>query len=107
MNSGAQLKEHGQQLAIWNAGANWLEQTLDNLKAFCKVRKDIGRPEFRAEELRQIAAERGWPMPPSPNAWGAIPAIAARRGIIKFTGRYENAQSPRTRSHPVKVWEAL
>lgn len=105
--NGAELKDDGQQLALFNAGTLWVDQTIANLKAFCKVRKEIGQPEFRFEEFRQVAQERGWPLPASYKAWGALPRLAVKRRLIRPTGRYERAQSAATHAHPVAVWAVL
>ncbi len=104
--NGQRLKEHGQQLALFNAGQDWLDQTIENLKAFCKVRKELGQPEFRFEEFRAAAQERGWALPASHKAWGSLPRVAAKRGLIRPTGRYAKATSAATHAHPVAIWEA-
>lgn len=104
--SGREQKQLGLDLVTENAG-DWMEYIIEKLRAFCKVRKDIGRKTFRMEELRDVAVTQQWKMPHHANAWGALPRVALRDGIIAFTGLYENATSPRTRSHPVKIWCAL
>jgi len=105
--SGQSLKESGQQLALFNAGTDWADMAIDQLKDFCKVRKAMRVPSFRFEEFVQVLKESGWDQPPSPNAYGALPRIACKNGLIQFTGQYENAKSPKTRCHPVKIWRAL
>lgn len=105
--SGKDLKEEGQQLALFNAGTGWSERTIDRLKAFCLERKASGLLHFRFEEFVQVLKSSGCDQPPSPNAYGALPRIACRNGLIEFTGQYENAKSPKTRCHPVKIWRAL
>ena len=42
--------------------------------------------------------------PPTSKAWGSLPRLALRRGLIQPTDRYIKAAAPRTRSHPVRVW---
>lgn len=105
--NGQALKEAGQQLALFHAGSDWAETTIERLKAFCLERKLAGRLNFRFEEFVQVLKSSGCDQPPSPNAYGALPRIACRDGLIQFTGQYENARSPKTRSHPVKIWRAL
>ena len=100
---GKARKEAGQQLALFHAG-DWAETTIERLKAFCLERKASGRIDFRFEEFVQVLKSSGCDQPPSPNAYGALPRIACRNGLIAFTGQYENARSPKTRSHPVKIW---
>lgn len=105
--NGLQLKERGQQIALFNCGEDWLEQTIDNLRAFCKVRKQIRRPVFRFEEFREIAEERGWPLPASHKAWGSLPRVAIKHGLIVWTGKHVPAESHRTHGHYVKTWRAI
>lgn len=105
--SGKDLKEQGQQLALFNAGPEWLEATLRNLEQFCKERKAANQPEFRFEEFRQVLEQAGADLPHSHKAWGAVPRVAADRKIIAPTSRYEAAQSRRTHAHPVRVWRAM
>lgn len=111
MTSSTSTKEAGQQLALFNAGESWVNQSIDLLKSFCELRKSTRQPAFRFEEFVSVikigGPIHGWTQPPSPNAYGALPRIACKRGLIRFTGQYENAQSPKTKSHPVKIWEAL
>jgi hypothetical protein len=104
--TGAELKSTGQQMALFNAGKPWTDDMIAKLRIFCKVRKDIGRPIFRAEEFRAVAESSGWPLPPSSKVWGALPKIAMKRGIIRPTGQYEPAQSPKTHGHPVRTYWA-
>jgi hypothetical protein len=105
--NGQKLKESGQQLALFNAGQVWLDQTIENMKTFCKVRKEIGRPEFRFEEFRKVANERGWPLPSTHKAWGSLPRVAVKHGLIRPTGRYAKATSAATHAHPVAIWSVL
>ena len=107
MKKGSELKAEGQKLALDHAGLSWTQETLDKLRSFCKVRKAMGVPHFKIEEFVLIIKKRGWRQPPSPNAYGALTLLAYDTGIIEFTGQYQNAESPKTRSHPVKVWRAL
>lgn len=104
--NGGRLKQAGQQLALFNAGVEWIEATIENLRAFCKARKQIGRPEFRFEEFREVAAASGWPLPSSHKAWGAVPRVAVKRMLIQSTGRYEPAKSLKTHGHVVMIWQA-
>jgi len=104
---GQVLKKQGQQLALFNAGRDWIEQTLDRFAEFCKSRKADGQPEFRFEEFRDMVIQRGWPEPASHKAWGALPRAAVKRRLIRATNRYEPAQSRATHAHPVRVWSVL
>lgn len=101
------LKERGQALTRARAGNEWVERTLSLLKDWCVVRKASGQREFRFEEFRAFCEDNDWSAPVSHHVWGALPATAARRGVIRFTGRYEKAKSLKTHAHDVKVWECL
>jgi hypothetical protein len=94
------MKERGQKRAVEKAGPAWCEKALTLLAQFIAQRQ--GAP-FKFEDFRKHAVGR-IAAPPSPNVWGALPRLAVKRGLIEFTGRYENAESPATRSHPVKCW---
>lgn len=83
------------------ANLRWIATTLEHLEAFAR-----GREEFTMEEFRASCAARGLNAPASHHAWGALASAAAKRHLIRFTGRYVNARSKRTHAHPVKVWRA-
>lgn len=107
--TGKELKDAGMAKALDHAGEEWESVNFANLAAFCEVRKEIGRPYFRAEEYREFAITSGLPLPPSSQCWGAFFNAAAKpkHGLIKSTKKYEPAQSPATHGHPVLVWFAV
>lgn len=105
--TGRKLKEAGQQLALIGAGNEWLDATMSRFQTFCKARIEAGQPNFKFEDFRNTLQAEGAAQPHSPNAFGALPRIACKSGLIQFTGDYQNATSPKTRSHPVKVWRAI
>jgi hypothetical protein len=103
--SGSALKDQGINRAIEHAESEnpgWTDRTLVALREFCADLKAQGWKVFTLEEFRST---RFKDPPASHHAWGALASIAARRGIIKWAGEYRNAVSPRTHSHPVRVWE--
>lgn len=102
--SGAALKENGQQLALFNAGHGWATEAVQRMHAFCAIRKAAGKGRFRFEEFVRWAQEAGLPAPASSNAWGSLPRLMVKEGLVEWTGEYENARSPKTHAHPVKVW---
>lgn len=104
---GVALKRAGQRRALESAGNPWVEKTLALLKDWCAVRKASLQPRFWFEEFRAFCERQHWSAPATHHVWGSLPALAARRGVIRFTGEYTPAESPRTRSHPVKLWMAL
>lgn len=105
--NGLQLKQQGQQIALFNSGDEWVSYILDKFRAFCKARKDMGMPEFRFEEFRYVAETSGWDTPASHKVWGALPRRFVGEKLIAPTKKYEPAQSKKTHGHPVKVWVAL
>lgn len=102
--SGAELKMIGQAQALESAGYDWTEDMLEKLRAFLKVRREMGREQFRMEEFVAVALASQWPAAKSSNAWGAFTTLACKRGLIVWTGKYEPAQSPKTHRHDVKCW---
>lgn len=42
---------------------------------------------------------------PHPNAWGAVINAAAKRGLIRKTGRYIPAIKPASHGREIRVWE--
>jgi len=105
--SGPALRDRGMQRAVDNAeqvSPRWTIETIGALKLFCEDMKAEGTRTFVMENFRATQYKR---KPASPNVWGSISLIAARLGIIRWTGEYRNAKSPKTHAHPVKVWEIV
>ena len=102
--SGSALKEIGMQRALDHAGESWTEETMQALREFCARLKSEGIHTLMMEDFR---CTRYKALPPSSNAWGAFTSIAARRGIIRFSGDYRPTKSPKTHGHPAKVWNIL
>lgn len=100
--NGKALKEQGQDIALAHAGQDWQQQALDYLKDFVAGQTS----PFAIEDFRAWASASGMPMPATHKAWGALPGMAARRGIIRSTDTYRRANSSRTRAHPVLLWVA-
>jgi hypothetical protein len=113
LEEGRRRKRDGQKLALEAAGPTWTELAMGALKIFLATRlDDFG--EFRFEQFRLFCSgdlsslhSINLPPPKSSAAWGALPRIAQARGLIRFTGRYEAARSPKTHAHPVKIWAAV
>lgn len=102
---GQRRKEQGIQQVLDNAGEEWRAAALN------KVREWAAGPGrrcvegvFAFEEVRAWALENGLPAPHSHNAWGGVAQYACRLGIIKFTGQYGPASSPRTHGHAVRLY---
>jgi hypothetical protein len=104
--NGKELKQAGLALAQLNAGS-WVDETLDQLATFCKVRKAEKKACFRFEEFRLVLEALSLDAPKSHKAWGCLPRLATQRGLITWTGRHEPALSAKTHGHYVKVWEVI
>lgn len=102
MSYGNQLKEEGQALALEHAGVPWRERAIDLLRRYCRSVEP--REEFAFEDFRAWATACGLENPPSSNAWGSLPRIAIRDGLMRPTGRYRPAFSPMTHAHPVRLY---
>ena len=106
MITGQQLKQDGQQKVLSNHSAEFKAEMIELLKCFCKVSKAIGKKEFRMEHFRKFCEINNL-IPNHPNFWGGFAGIAIKEGLIKPTGRYEKAVSPKTHHHPVMVYEII
>lgn len=104
MGYGNQLKEEGQALALEHAGAPWAERAMGLLRRFCG--SAFARRPFAFEDFRAWATAQGLEDPPSPNAWGGLPRIAIRDGLMHPTGEYRPARSPMTHAHPVRLYRS-
>lgn len=100
--NGKELKERGQDIALEHAGEDWQALALVHLQQFVAGRRE----PFAIEDFRAYALPRGLPAPVTHKAWGALPGLAARRGLIRSTETYRKARSARTHAHPVLLWVA-
>lgn len=103
---GKELKEAGQQLALFHA-EGWADTAMASLAEFCMQRKASGQRSFKFEDFRSFATSAGLPHPNSHKIWGALPRIAIKRGMIAWTGEHVPAQSAKTHGHFVKCWMVL
>jgi hypothetical protein len=98
-------KEHGQQLAI-DFASDWKDAVLLELRGWSAIHKARGNSTMTLEQFRAEARSQ----PDSHKAWGALPAIACRAGLIAPKTHSDgspvmrNAESVKTRAHPVRVW---
>jgi len=100
--SGKQLKECGMQLALQSTPDEWKERVINELEQYARKNKT-----FTAEEFRAFWLSKGGEQPHSSNVWGAMFGRAAKLGLIKKTGKYQPAVSPKTHGHPIAVWSSL
>jgi len=103
------MKDRGQQLAIQKAGQEWRETSICWLKIFlATIQKNCGeKVEFTFEEFRLFCNMNELPEPESLNAWGALPKIASKRGLCRWSGRVKCATRKASHGRMIKVWEAV
>lgn len=111
LNPGRVRKLNGQFKAASKRGRDgslWLPLALNRLRGYLQtIRSNIGNSEFTFEQFRAHAEQSMWPAPASVNAWGALPAQAAKAGLCEWTGRVTEARRPSSRARLIKVWRAL
>jgi hypothetical protein len=97
---GYALRDHGMELATLNERAAWLAA----YEAFVLSWLHSRAVPFLAEEVRTAWTESGRPSPHAHNVWGAAFNRMVRKGFVRKTGKYRNAQSPATHAHAVAEW---
>ena len=106
--SGKLLAERGKALALEHAG-DWSERIVLEAGVWCADRKREGMRQTTIEQLRKDARNA----PPTPQAWGALPRLLCRAGLIEPAKTadghplYTPAASLATHGHPVRVWVLL
>lgn len=93
------LKEEGMARALEHAGRTWTDRVVEALKLYAEA-----HAEFTVERFRWQWLFDGGEQAASPKAWGAVTNTAARRGLIKRTGRFVAAQSEKTHGHFIATW---
>lgn len=103
--AGQALKDAGMQAALDFAG-DWRNAVLAEFREWLQQQRDRGLTFVTVEEFRSQA----WNQPASTKAWGSLPAIATKAGLIAprwaTPGIQDRAPaaSPRTHGHEVKRW---
>lgn len=101
-------KANGQFLAIKRAGQLWQENALVALRKFLKtVHGRAITPVFTFEEFRVYCEIEGMTPPASFNAWGALPKVAVKAGLIAWTGGYVKAVRAEAHARPIKLWISI
>ena len=98
----AELKAAGLQLALAFAG-DWPERVVMEFRGWAAIEKARGMRTCTIERFRAEATQH----PTSTKAWGALPRMLVKAGLISPTGEYVKAASPRTHAHPVARWHLL
>ncbi len=84
--------------AARHAGNEWLEQALHAFKNHAAKHK-----YFTTEDVR--SASPNLPSPPDKRAWGAVPRIAKKDGIVSAYG-WTRANSHTVHGMVVTLWES-
>lgn len=98
-------KEAGMQLSIMFEG-EWAATVMVELAAWLATRRAQGRDTMTLEQFRHHAIAQ----PHSHKAWGSLPALACRAGLIlpmthgDGSPVMRRAESEKTHAHPVRVW---
>lgn len=93
---GRALRDAGTASVTANAGG-FMDKALDEIAA-------LPSGEYRGENIRAHCLCRGI-APHHPNAWGALIATAAKRGLLKPTGRYVAAASKKSHASVQQVYQ--
>lgn len=103
--AGAEAKRHGQQLALDISG-DWAERVIEEFSGWLAIQRRRGLTWVTIEEFRAAAQNR----PISANAWGSLPRLAMKAGLIEpkwaAPGIQDRAPaaSVKTHGHDVKRW---
>lgn len=103
MNIATQLKEAGQQAALFGAGTA-ADQIMELMIDWCRDRKVAGRPVFLVEEFRMYVERVRPEIYVIGKFWGSLPRAAIKRGLIRATGEYRKTTSAATHAHPAMLW---
>ncbi len=108
MQIGQILKEKGMQLALLNSGT-WSDQAIEKLREYLQWRKDycIDTDLFGMDQFRAWGLENGLPEPKSINAFGALPKIACRAGLIEPTGQYTKSMLSSAHRRAIQLWRPI
>lgn len=98
MHEGLAEGHNRAQDAADHAGEDWQEQAMNAFRSHAEKNKT-----FTTEQVR--AAHPELPEPPDKRAWGAIPRIAKRRGIVNSHG-WTRADSHTVHGMVVTLWKS-
>jgi hypothetical protein len=96
--TGEQLKAEG-IAAVSDKDPTWVEQVVEFIGQLAHAKGLITSCDVRDYVQRTALGP-----PPHPSAWGAAFNIAAKRDLIKPTGKYQKSRYPRSHSAIVAIW---
>jgi hypothetical protein len=100
--TGQDLKRQGQQLALENSG-EWIDQIVPAFKLWAEFQK-VSRRDFCLDDFREAVSLE----PKSVNAWGALPRILVRKGLIEQTPvDFWPSIRPEAHGRRVAVWRLV
>ena len=97
---GMELRDAGIERAFENAG-DWRDDALLALKRYCAISR-----EFCTEDFRLWWLTRGGYHPHTHHAWAGLFRTAEASGLVKPTGQFVMAKSPKTHAHRVRVYRS-
>jgi len=101
LSVGRVLRDKGVDAALDNAGDSWNERACQIALDFFK---SAGEDGALFEEIRGYAELIGLPIPPSPNAWGAVALSLSKRKLIVKTGVWMNSRSIKSHARAQPIW---
>ena len=96
-------------MALVNAGEAWQCAVLIEARRWCADQKRRGIKVVTIEEFRAACCAQ----PHSPKAWGSVPGMLQRAGLIapevSADGHqvFRRAAAPKTHGHPVRAWRLV
>ena len=102
--SAKRMAELGAQRALDHAEAvipSWGDQALSFFQRYAQ-----NNPAFLTEDVRVWAHQNGLDLPPEPRAWGQIPKMAVKLGIVIADG-YAATQHKPAHSKAMRLWRSL
>jgi hypothetical protein len=104
MQTGFQLVEQGMSRALAHVESiddGWGERAYQFVRGFAAL-----RTQFRTEEVRSYAEQRGLSSPPSARAWDGIIEKAACAGIIERIG-FTTCENVKAHRNNVSCWRGV
>jgi hypothetical protein len=87
-----------------NAGDEWQDRAIALALQFFS---QAGSRGALFEGARDFALLCGLKAPPSPNAWGAVTLLMARRGLIERTGEWNKSRDVRSHARMQPHWRIV
>lgn len=99
--NGHERRDTGAAAALQSAGSEWSQRARGLVLEYLAM---VGAQGALMEWCRMYAVSKGLGKPPSPNAWGAVALVLARRQRIERTGQMYRSVSPRSHARLQPLW---